>query len=403
MSRKLFIVSTCVLVILLQACNKSEKNRFTIRGTYSHANMLHAIADGGIKDQTSQAATKVYLQEIVFGRDQPPVSLDSITLKGNSGSFSLNGAGKPGGIYELIFGNNAVPVPFIYDTSEIIVNVDLGRRDDYYTVSGSAASVQLKDLIGAFGKKSYQIDRATVVLDSLQRAGSTDTAMMAEASATRMASVAGLNQYLNGFISTTTNPSLGVLALSWGAQSFGKSEFENALNSLQSRYPNNQVLVNMKRSYDAQVAAQPQTAAAANSWVGKVAPELVLPDVHGKPVSLSAFRGKYLLVDFWASWCGPCRNENPNVVKAFETFKNKNFTILGVSLDKDKDAWQQAIATDHLNWSHVSDLKYWSSKAVDVFKFEGIPFNILLDPEGKVIAQELRGGALLDKLGELLK
>ncbi len=139
-----------------------------------------------------------------------------------------------------------------------------------------------------------------------------------------------------------------------------------------------------------------------DSWVGKTVPELVMQDVNGKDVSISSFRGKYVLIDFWASWCGPCRMENPNVVKAFNEFKGKNFTVLGVSLDKDKDSWKKAIAQDHLTWTQMSDLKYWNSQAVETFGFQGIPFNVLVDPSGKVIAQELRGEDLDSKLKQVL-
>lgn len=137
--------------------------------------------------------------------------------------------------------------------------------------------------------------------------------------------------------------------------------------------------------------------------VGKTAPEIALPDPKGNIVKLSSLRGKYVLIDFWASWCGPCRAENPNVVRVYNKFKNKNFEILGVSLDQDKLAWVQAINKDNLAWTHVSDLKAWESVVVPLYGLEGIPATFLIDPKGVIIAKNLRGGMLEDKLEEVLK
>jgi peroxiredoxin len=193
--------------------------------------------------------------------------------------------------------------------------------------------------------------------------------------------------------------------LSFSSRSLTPAEFQASLVDLLKKYPDNVTLANLKQDYDqrAQQQAAQQKEEEEKSWIGKQAPDLTLPDASGKPVSISSFRGKYLLVDFWASWCGPCRAENPNVVTAYNEFKGKNFAILGVSLDKEKNAWQEAVHTDHLDWTHVSDLKFWQSQAVSTFGFNGIPFNVLIDPQGKVIAQALRGDDLENKLKEVLK
>jgi peroxiredoxin len=137
--------------------------------------------------------------------------------------------------------------------------------------------------------------------------------------------------------------------------------------------------------------------------VGTQSLDFTQPDTIGTPVSLSSFHGKYVLVDFWASWCGPCRYENPNVVENFKKFNNKNFTILSVSLDKpgQKDKWIEAIHHDSLAWSHVSDLQFWNNAAAQLYHISSIPQNLLVDPEGKIIAKNLRGPALQAKLCEI--
>ena len=135
--------------------------------------------------------------------------------------------------------------------------------------------------------------------------------------------------------------------------------------------------------------------------VGALAPDFRLADTSGKKIALSALKGKYVLLDFWAAWCGPCRQENPNVVQAFKTYKNDGFTVFGVSLDKEKKSWLKAIHDDNLQWQHVSDLKFWASEAAILYGITSIPRNFLLDPRGKIIGRDLRGQDLLDKLEEL--
>lgn len=399
--KKVLLLTIVAASMFIYSCKESGGGKFSVVGTYKNADKLFPVSPDG------KVSGKIILVEVSYGKDQNPVAIDSAIVSGNTNTFHLSAKAKKESIYELVFGDNLLAIPIVNDVPEIKIDADLAKRDDFYESSESDATKSLQHLLSEFGKKNYEVGQDFADIDSLKKINASDSLLIA-ATNVKNSAILSLNNYLKNFLQSSKNGTVSGIALGWASRSFSQQEFESSLNMLVKKYPTSEPLVKMKKDYDMQKAmmqqqAQQQQSASSSSWVGQQAPELALPDVNGKTILLSSFRGKYVLVDFWASWCGPCRGENPNVVKAYNEFKDKNFAILGVSLDKDKDSWQQAIKEDKLAWQQVSDLKYWSSAAVGIYKFEGIPFNVLIDPQGKIIGQELRGSALESKLREVLQ
>ncbi len=180
--------------------------------------------------------------------------------------------------------------------------------------------------------------------------------------------------------------------------------FAKVDSALSVKYPESKMVATLHNwvvGYKQQM--EMQAAQKKSSGIGTQAPDIELPNPDGKVISLSSLRGKYVLLDFWAAWCSPCRRESPNLVRAYNKYHDKGFEIFQVSLDKTRDDWVRAIKADKLDWIHVSDLKYWGSPAAKLYYVQSIPANFLIDTEGKIIATNLRGPALERKLSEIFK
>ncbi len=378
------IIYALLFVTVATACQQKKHGAFTVTGVIENA-----------------PGKKVVLMETPYANAQP-VILDSAILKGK-GSFTLKGRANEEGIYRLVL-ENGPDVILVNDNNNIKVHLDVNDYRDY-TVEGSPASESLHTLFENYRAKDSVILTTFKAIDSIKSLAGQDS--IAAIWQTRNdQQIVSLNNTLKDYINSSASPAASLYALGMASETIPNEELKSIADVLSKKFPEHTGLARIKSMLAVRTpAAAPATENAANNYalLNKQAPDLTMNDVNGKPVSISSFKGKYLLVDFWASWCGPCRQENPNVVAAYNEFKNKNFTILGVSLDEDKSAWQKAIANDHLTWNHVSDLKQWESAAVSAYGFDGIPFNVLIDPTGKIIASSLRGEELEKKLAEVLK
>jgi peroxiredoxin len=365
---------------------------------------------------TNSKAKMVYLEEIPMATMQRTV-VDSATINA-SGVYELKTRTDAEGIYTLRLDKNLYPsVTLVKDTNEIVINASFNDKGneyvDSYEVIGSPSSIKLKDYLTGFGNSLLELYKMGMKADSLSRINSAENAVDSLKSS-RVQSSAGLKNFTIVAIERSNNPALGMYILGYyqttrnenphfNLDPINDDEVSAIVNSVAAKFPTNIAVVSLKNQLDAQRKRMEEQMAISQKWVGKPAPEIIMSDPSGKELKLSSFKGKYVLVDFWASWCRPCREENPNVVSAFQKYRNKNFTILGVSLDKNKESWTRAIMKDGLTWSHISDLQEWYSPVVKLYEFNGIPFNVLVNPDGQIVAQDLRGDGLHQKLNEVLK
>lgn len=392
---------TFVLIAsLLFACkdNSSEK-RFEITGTISNNKDLK----------------KVYLEELPAGTSQGTI-VDSSDVD-NNGRYKLKGGARESSFYAILAGrtDEFALASLINDVPKVSVDIHLSDNShfgDKYEIKGSPASQGMKDYVASMDVDLQKIYSISQQADSLKKLNTPDSVIQP-----LLTEWKGVGEKIKGYalasFEKATDPALFIFELGYfqriaerfGLEPFGPEEELATINKAAEKFPSHTGLAEIKK--DRNEIVEKNRKLEEPKWVGKEAPDFSLPDANGKEVKLSSFRGKYVLVDFWASWCMPCRRENPNVVKAYNRFKDKNFSILGVSLDNpgEKENWLTAVKKDNLAWTQVSDLKGWESAVVAMYDFgqAGIPYNLLLDPNGVVIGERLRGEALEEKLAEVLK
>lgn len=374
--RILSILLTTMLA--LTACNQAPKDRFTIEGTI-----------------TGGAGEVVKMIEFTL---EDAVTVDSAILA-EDGSFSITSSNTEPTVYMLSL-SNAGLIPVLVENGDVVkINTTAEQYINDAKVEGSTATTELIEYFKQFN--TFQERVAALNEELMPYAEAPDFEQKrAEAQEKYKTYEASQKMYVKGFIDGNKNGVVPVFASLYAANFISpESDFDwffSLLNRFKEENPSSKYtawFTKFVEPYTNLTALQP----------GKMAPDFKLPTPDGDTIALSDYRGKYVLVDFWASWCGPCRQENPNIVRMYNRFKGKNFEILGVSLDKERAGWVKAIADDQLTWKQVSDLKFWDSIVTGLYAIQSIPATLLVDPDGKIIARNLRGPELEEKIASLLQ
>jgi len=307
---------------------------------------------------------------VSFLNQQTQVPEKQTTIE--NGKFIIKGQLTEPSFIVLVFGDQPPAIPMFIDNSKINITGDKNNLDKL-SITGSKS----QDEFAEYSKEMKPYD-SLFIPDTKKDA----------------ASIAAVEKISENFVKKHPSSYVAPIAIIRVMQSSENEVLAEKLYQLLTK--------EVKSSQLSQYVNQ-QLALAKINPIGSQVANFSQEDTSGRPVKISSFRGKYVLIDFWASWCRPCRAENPNVVAAFNKYHDKNFTVLGVSLDQAKPAWMSAIHMDGLTWTHISDLKGWGNQVASLFHVVSIPQNLLIDPNGKIIAKNLRGEALDNKLEEILK
>ena len=374
---------------ILIGCSNQNPDGFTVKGKIKNA------------DDKQLYLSKIEAQKLV--------DVDSTIIK--KGKFELNGKYDEPNFYLVRFDNQNYLYLIVDSTdNEIVVNADFNDLLHTYTVEGSPQSTLLKQLVLHNAGSIQRVDTLSRIYQKNQKNPKLDS-IKSVLDKKYQGIYADERKFLEAFIAKNNGNFAGLMAL---YQQLGPRNYvfnpqrdlkfyEIVDNGLNKSYPHSTQAKQLHSSVlQIKAQAQQQQQQRAGVGIGSLAPEIAYPDPDGKIQTLSSLKGKYVLVDFWASWCRPCRAENPNVLANYKKYHDKGFEIFQVSLDKSKNAWIKAIKDDGLgNWYHVSDLQQWNSAPAKLYGVRAIPSNFLLDKEGKVIGKNLRGDALGSKFQEI--
>jgi peroxiredoxin len=327
--------------------------------------------------------------EIIKVNERGPLPIDTAQINPD-GTYSLDLDIPEPSFYRLNFNDRQfVTLVLTGEEEDVVVNVDGTAPGGFSEVSGSYDTQYIREMEEVM--KAFQINVKRINKQAIQARSSGDNATFQALNTEYQDLARGHNEKMKKMVWDA----LPSLAAFYGIQRLDPEQyytfFDSVSTELSRELPNNPVAINLAEMVNTKRSLT----------IGAEAPDIELANPDGEIIRLSSLRGSYVLVDFWAAWCKPCRAENPNIVRAYNKYKNENFKVLGVSLDRTREAWLKAIEQDGLPWIHISDLKYWNSIVTKSYQINSIPASYLIDPEGKIVGKNLRGPMLEAKLKEI--